>query len=150
MKYVVVVFSILIAVGCFWAGFKMVRLYWKVKSWDRVEATILEKKAEYRKKHANSGTAVYIATMRYEYKYQGENYEGNTVYLEELVGGSRSFRKQQVQNLLNRLGEKKLIYVNPSNPATSVVFCNGMGLYFLMLGGGVLSLLIGLIYLVKK
>lgn len=150
MKYGVIGFSILIAGVCFWAGFKMVRLYLKVKNWDRVEAIILEKRAEYRQKHANSGTAVYIATMRYEYMYQGKNYVGGAVYLEELVGGSRSFRKQQVEKLLNQVGEKKLIYVNPSNPATSVVFCNGMGMYFLMLGGGVSSLLIGLVYLIKK
>lgn len=148
MIYFTVIFAFIISLLCFWASIRLIRTYFKVKSWSRVEANVLSKKIEMRKKRSNSGTAIYIPVLEYSYVMNGITYHGSKVYLEELLEGARSARQHQVEAKLNTIGQKAMIYVNPNSPDESVFYCDGIGIYFFLIFLGFLSFFIGLVYLI--
>jgi hypothetical protein len=144
MKIFILAFSILIGIGAFYYGIKMLRLYTRVKKWTKVKATILEKKITGRKL-ANASRANLIVVVEYVYSFHNKNYKGNKIFLVELLNGERSFYRDDAEKFMAKLQTEQDILVNPDNPEESVMFCEGAGLYFLMLVMGVISILAGLI-----
>jgi hypothetical protein len=148
MKYVIVTFSVCIAMGCFWMAFKMIRTYLRVRSWKKTEATILSKKVEQLKRYSTSRLVSFRPVIEYSYIYNGTAYQEHTLNLEELNGGHRGYRKNHAEKFIDQMPTTVTIYVNPSDPLQSVIFCDGMMVYFLIAGAGFLSLFVGLTYLV--
>jgi Protein of unknown function (DUF3592) len=149
MKIFTIVFSLIIAILCFWMDLKMIFLYFKVKKWQKVEAEILDKNVVYNPKGMHRGRAVYMPKINYEYSIDGKNFKGSYTYLEELLNGTRSFMKSSVEKFIVNIKNKETIFVNPSKPEESVIFCDGIGKYILVVFMGILSLFIGLVFAIS-
>ena len=143
----VFLFSLLISLCCFWFGFKMIRLYLKVKRWSRAEATVLSKSVQLNEK-SSSGKYHYLVKVEYQYVFNNQSYTNDKLYLAELMGGWSGYRKSAAEKISNELDDRLKIYVNPQQPDQSVVYCKGIGLYVIMIAMGILSLLMGLSALV--
>lgn len=122
----------------------MLRLYSAVRKWSRATATILKKEIT-KRKLANASRANLIVAADYAYNFHGKEYTGKNVFLVELLKGERSFYRNDAEKFLNKLKTQEEIYVNPENPGESVMFCEGKGLYVVMIVMGFVSLLAGLI-----
>jgi hypothetical protein len=144
MKIFILVFCILIAVGAFYYGIKMLKLYSRVKKWPKVIATLIKKEITNRKL-ANASRANLIVVASYIYNFNGREYKGKNIFLVELLKGERSFYRDDAEKFLNKLKPQEDVYVNPEKPEESVMFCEGAGLYILMIIMGFISLLAGLI-----
>jgi len=143
MKVFILIFSIVIALVCFWAGFKMIALYVKVKkNWVTPEASVLSKKVE--KLVRSSSRASHAVRVEYQYEYQSKKYTGNKVYLAELLNGQVDQMEADAQKVVDKLPEKITVYVNPENPEQSVIYCSGIGWYVLIVVMGFVSLLVGI------
>ena len=149
MKYFVFIFSLLIGIGCFFVSFKMIRLYLKVRNWDKVEAKVESKKVELREKYSTRQSVAYAPRVKYLYTINGREYMGNKVSLEELVNGERGYRKNQAEKLLSKIPDKIMVYVNPKNHEESVIFCDGVTIYIIVFIIGIMSILIGLGSIIK-
>lgn len=145
MDYVVLGFSILISIACFWMSFKMIRLYMKVKSWSRVMAKVESKEIFIHPKCSNI-RAPYGLRVIYTYNYQAQNFAGHHVYLAELVGGQVDFMKQTAENKLTQIEPVMYVHVNQQQPSESVMYCSGIGLYVFVMIMGFSALLVGLGY----
>ncbi len=146
MDYFVVLFACAIASGCFWAGYKMVRIYLKVSKWKRVEANIISKNVILREKYSTSRTVAYAPIIQYSYSVNGIVYSGSKVHLEELIDGQRGYRKEAAEKFIQGLGSQVMIYVNPHKPERSVMYCSGVGIYIGFIVGGFLAILVGVMY----
>lgn len=92
MNYVMLIFSFLIAIVCFWISIKMLRLYFKVRGWDGVVATILSKELFIHPKYSTSRSP-YGLKVEYSYHVNNSDYKGAKVYLAELAGDQLIIRK---------------------------------------------------------
>lgn len=146
MDYFIALFASVISFGCFWAGFKMVRTYLKVSRWNKTEATIVSKNVELRKKYSTRQAVAYRPIIQYNYFFNGIDFTGTNVHLEELIGGQRGYRKEAAEKMINELPEKIMIYFNPTKPEQSVMYCKGVGIYFMLFALGGLAFLIALSY----
>jgi hypothetical protein len=124
-------------------SYKFLKIYVKVKKWDRVTAKVISKKVELHKKYSNARSP-YAVCVEYTYTYNIKDYTNHTVYLAELLNGQVNHMESSAKKVLNKIEDTPLIYVDPKNPENSVLFCNGLGLYILIAIMGLLSLLIGL------
>lgn len=149
MTYFTFIFAFLITGITYWASISLIRIYIKVRNWQKVDARVLSKKVEMRKKRSNSGTAIYIPVIEYSYVINGTNYNGSKVYLEELLGGARSAREHQVEAKLKTIGEQFPVFVNSAHPTQSVMFRDGIGIYVFIMFLGTISFLVGISYLVS-
>lgn len=146
MNYVIFTFSLIIALACFWFSLKMIRLYIKVKRWNKVEAAILSKEMFIHPKYSSTRTP-YGLKVEYSYLINNQECKGNKVYLVELMGGHANHMKKDAENRLEKIAPTMSIFVNPNNIQESVMYCKGIGLYIFVLFMGFLSILIGLTYL---
>lgn len=145
---IVGIFALLISIGTFWFSIKTIRLYHKVKNWERIEANVLSKEVVLHERYS-SGRQPYAVKAEYEFTLENKLYKGNKVHFLELLGGQANNMKSTADNRLALIKDKMLIYVNKDNPNESVMFCEGIRMYYLVLGMGVLSLLIGLVNIFK-
>jgi Protein of unknown function (DUF3592) len=146
MDYLIILFACSIASGCFWAGYKLGRLYLKVIKWNRVEAKIISKEVLLREKYSTSRTVAYAPFIQYSYSVNGIVYIGSKVHLEELVGGHRGFRKLAAEKFVQNLGSQMMVYVNPKHPEQSVMNCSGGGIYLGLISVGFIAILGGVFY----
>jgi hypothetical protein len=121
----------------------MIRLYLKVKKWNRVNAQVNSKEIIIHPKYSTTRTP-YGLKVNYTYTLNNQTYEGHHVCLAELAGGQANHMKNDAENKLNKIQEHMLVFVNPHDPAQSVMYCEGIGLYVFVFCMGILSLLIGL------
>lgn len=142
MKIIILVFCCLLSLASFWYGVKLIRLYFRVKKWDKVRATVIRKAATARAQ-SSASRAGYKASVDYSYKFNSKEYEGNKVFLIELVKGERGFLQRAAENFLEKIKPEIEIYVNPKNPKEAVIYCDGIILYFGILLMGIMSLIIG-------
>lgn len=142
MNYFVFIFSLLIGIGCIWISLKMIRLYLKVKKWDRVNAQVISKEIIIHPKYSTS-RAPYGLKVSYLYICNDLSYTGNHVYLAELAGGQADHIKSDAENRLNKIQSHMSVFVDPNNPSRSVMYVDGIGLYVFVFCMGVLSFLIG-------
>lgn len=146
MNYFIFGFSALISLVCGWFSFKMIRLYFKVRAWQRVSATILSKEIIVHEKYSSTNSP-YGLKVNYSYKINNSEYCGDKVYLVELTGGQVDHMKNTAEKKINQLEQQMKIYVNPQHPDESVIYCKGIGLYIFVLAVGLFTLLLGLSYL---
>ena len=144
MKIFILVFCCVIALSAFWFGIKLIRLYLKVKSWHKTTAKILKKEVV-TKTLSSASRAKYKLSIRYSYFYDLKEYKGDRIFLVEFLKGERGFLYSAAEKFLAKIDPETEIYVNPENLEESVMFCDGIFLYIMMLVMGVMSLLIGLV-----
>lgn len=143
MNYFTFIFALVISAVAFWFSIKFIRLYFKVKRWSRVNATILSKEIFLHPKTTSSRSPFGIKT-EYSFRFNDTDHKGHNVYLVELAGGQANHMKSTAENKLNKIDDIMSIYVNPNDPSQSVIYCEGIGLYILVFFMGLFSLLIGL------
>ncbi len=141
---VLLLFSLTISLVCFWYGFKCIQLYFKVKNWTKVKASIISKKTELHQKYS-TGRSPYAVKVDYTYIFLNNTYTNNKVYLIELIGGQVNHTEASAKKVINTLEDTIVIYVNPKNPQHSVIFCKGIILYVFIFLMGLASLLLGII-----
>ncbi|MES2567627.1 MAG: DUF3592 domain-containing protein [Bacteroidota bacterium] len=146
MDLAVFIFSLLMAMGCFWISSKMIRLYLKVKKWNRVNARVVSKELFIHPKYSTSRSP-YGLKVEYTYEIDGKNYIAHNVYLAELAGGQANHMKSDAEKRLNKIQERMNVFVDPNDPARTVMYCEGVGLYVFVFFMGILSILIGISYL---
>lgn len=137
------IFAFILSAIAFWFSIKFILLYFKVKKWDRVNATILSKELFLHPK-VSSSRSPYGIKVNYTYQVNNGTYSGHTIYLAELVGGQTNHMKSVAEIKLNKIEDTMPIYVNPKEPSQSVMYCEGLGLYILMFFMAIIALLIGL------
>lgn len=137
------IFGILIGLGSIWFSIKFLKLYFKVKGWKRVDAKVISKEITIHEKYSTTRTP-YKLNATYTYVFNGSAYNGSKIYLAELLGGQANHMKSDAEKRLARIQENLTIYVDPSNPKESVMYCEGAGLYYFILAMGVFALLYGI------
>lgn len=137
------IFAFIISAIAFWFSIKFILLYFKVKKWDRVNATILSKEIFILPK-VSSSRSPYGLKVDYTYEVNNTTYNGHNVYLTELAGGQTNHMKSVAENKLNQIEDAMCVYVNPKDPSQSVMYCEGLGLYILMFFMAIIALLIGI------
>ncbi len=144
MNYVTFVFSIIISLVAFWFSIKFIRLYFKVKRWDRVMATVTSKEVILHLK-SSSSRSPYGLKVKYTYQVNNVEFDGSKVDLIELEGGQANHMKTMAEKRLNKIGNTALIYVNPIDAKESVMYCEGIILYIFVFCMAIFSLLIGIV-----
>jgi hypothetical protein len=144
-KMMIGIFGLLIALGCFYASYKMIIVYKNVQKWQATTATVLEKKIEKRETH--STRANYGLMVTYQYQFNNKTYQNDKVFLVDLMGGqanhsSPEFAKPYADQINNPL----TIYVNQDNPNESIIFRDGIMLYIGIALLGIFSLLVAIGY----
>ncbi len=143
MKIFTLIFCLVIALAAFWYGLKLIKLYFRVKKWERVKATITQRSVIERKS-ASASRAGFKPSVDYSYTYNSKSYSGNKIFLVELIKGERGFLEKAAEKFLEKIPDQINLHVNPQNPEEAVIFCEGIGLYIFVLVMGILSLLIGI------
>lgn len=144
-KMAIGIFGILMALGCFYASYKMIIMYKTVQAWQATTATVLEKKIEKRENH--STRANYGLFVTYQYEFQTKTYQNDKVFLVELIGGQANHSSPEfAQPYANQITTPFTIYVNPAKPSESVIFRDGIMLYIGIALLGFVSLIIAMGY----
>ncbi len=143
------IFCLVIGMVSFWYGFQFIKLYLKVKKWTKTEADLVSKKIEIHKKYSTSKSP-YAVRIEYKYTYNFQEFFNNKVYLIELINGQVNHIETQAQKVIDKVNDKIEIYVNPKNPQQSVIFCNRIILYLIVIVMGSFSFLFGLTSLINK
>jgi hypothetical protein len=114
-----------------------------VRGWDKATATVLQKSVV-KKTLSSASRAGYKLSIDYFYVYNLQKYNGNKVFLIELLKGEKGFLFQAAEKFLEKIKPEEEIYVDPQNPEASVMYCDGIGLYIFVLLMSPISLLTGL------
>ncbi|MCU0431232.1 MAG: DUF3592 domain-containing protein [Cytophagaceae bacterium] len=149
MHYIKIAFAFLIGILALWFGVKYVWYYWSVKNWTRVPAKVLEKSV-YLHPTVTSSRAPYGIKVRYQYFIEHQPMEGNHVFLVELMRGQENYSQKAAEKKLASIPEEVMVYVNPKNPEASVMYCEGIGLFALVVAMGVFSILLGIAFCFKS
>jgi hypothetical protein len=144
MNYLILLFALVISVFAFWFSIKFIRMYLRVKKWDRIIASVTHKELVIHPRYSTTRTP-YGLKVNYSYTVNHTDYTGHYVYLVELAGGQVNHMKSDGERRLNKIEKTMSVYVNPNDPAQSVMYCNKIGLYIFVFCMGIFSLLIGLV-----
>lgn len=137
------VFALIMSVGCFWMSIKFLKIYFKVKGWQRIDARVISKGVAIHEKFLTTRTP-YKLNAKFTYVVNGSEYQGSKIYLVELLGGQANHRKEDADRRLDRIKGIMSVYVDPKDPKNSVMYCDGVGLYVIVLIMGVFALLFGI------
>ncbi len=137
------IFAIILGLGSFWFSIKFLKLYFKVKGWNRVEAKVVSKEIGIHEKYSTTRTP-YKLNATYTYVFNGLEFSGSKIYLAELLGGQANHMKADAEKRLEQIQDNMTIYVDPKDPKESVMYCEGVSLYYFVLAMGVFALLFGL------
>ena len=143
MNYVTFLFATVIGLTAIWFSIKFIRLYFKVKKWNRVKANVTLKELFIHPKYSTSRSP-YGLKVEYNYQVNNSTFTGNKVYLLELIGGQTNHMKKTAESTLSKINPTMEIYVSPTEPMQSVMYCEGVGLYIFVFCMGIMALLIGL------
>ena len=143
MKYFTVAFAMVIGITALWMSQKLIRLYFTVGGWHKTQAKVLSKEVIFDAQSTSQGYP-YLVKVEYSYRYNNMDYLGNTVNLVELSGGTNTYRKAGSERRLSKIQNEASIFVNPENPSQSVMYRDGVILYFFIFIMGFFSIIIGL------
>ena len=146
MNYVTFIFATIIGLAALWFSIKFIRLYFRVKKWNRVNATVTSKELFIHPKYSTSRSP-YGLKVEYNYQVSNSSYTGNKVYLLELIGGQTNHMKKTAESTLSKIEQTRSVYVNPADPTQSVMFREGVGLYVFVFFMGIMALLIGVSFI---
>jgi hypothetical protein len=141
------VFGIVIGLFSIWFSIKFLKLYFKVKKWQITEATVVNKEVGIHQKYSTTRTKFKL-NVSYKYMFNGVLYNGRNVYLAELLGGQVNHMKSDAEKRMERIKDKMTVYVDPQNPTSSVMYCDGSALYYFVLAMGLFAILFGITKLV--
>jgi hypothetical protein len=144
MDYLTAIFSTIIGAACTLASIKMLRLYFKVKSWNLVPAKVILKEKFLHPKFSTSRSP-YGLKAEYEYSFNNIKYTGNKIYLAELIGGQSNHMAKQADARLEKIHSTMNVFVNPVDPQQSVMFCEGGFLYVFLFCMGIIAFSVGII-----
>ncbi|MCU0436750.1 MAG: DUF3592 domain-containing protein [Raineya sp.] len=144
------IFAFLISIVCFWASQRLIRLYLNVKKWNRIEAQIISKEVVYDANllGGSSACSKYTVKTEYQYEFKDKTYTNSKIMLAELLGGRFATLEWQAKKIAERITNPIKIYVNPHKPQESVIFCEGITLYFIIAFMGFVAFLIGLVNII--
>lgn len=142
MKILILIFCCLLSLASFWYGVKLIRLYFRVKKWEKINATVTQKSVV-KRKLSSASRASYKPSLDYSYTFKSKPYTGNKIFLVELIKGERGFLQHAAEKWNEKIKPEIEIYVNPENPEESVIYCDGIILYFGIILMGIMSLIIG-------
>ena len=148
MNYVTGIFALLIGTLGIWIGTKMILLYFKVKNWTIISAKIMNKEIFEHAKFSSSFSKFGIS-VNYVFQFNSKEYNGNKVYLVELINGQTNHLKKTAEKKLSVIKDSMNVYVNPENPNESVLFCTGIGLNIIVVLMGLFSVLFGLVTIIN-
>lgn len=137
------IFALILSAGCFWASVKILRLYYKVKRWQRVNARVISKEVVIHEKFFSADTP-YKINAKYAYVLNGVEYSGDKIHLVELLGGQASYMKKDADRRLDKIMGLMSIYVDPKEPINSVMYCEGVVLYYIAFVMGLFALVFGI------
>jgi hypothetical protein len=137
--------SLAISIASIYYGFKLLKLYFKVKAWPKIKALVLSKSVV-PKKLASGSRASKTILVEYSYQYNNQAYKNNMVFLVELLKGERGFMQEAGEKFLAKINNEIEIHVNPVTPQTSLIYCTGFIMYLFMVVAGFIILLSGLVY----
>jgi hypothetical protein len=137
------IFALVIGVASLWMGYTMIKSYLHIKNWERTEAKVLSKKVENQRGY-------YAVKVEYKYFFDSIDYIGNTVHAIEFSGGKSQYRyKKGADQVVTKIGEKIIVYVNPDKPSQSFIFRPGIILSVFVVLMGFFALLYGITGLIK-
>jgi hypothetical protein len=137
------IFALVMSLGCFWMSAKFLRIYFKVRGWQRVNARVISKSISVHEKF-HTTRSPYKLNAVYRYIIDGVEHEGNKIYLAELLGGQANHRKADADRRLDKIVGIMPVYVDPKDPKRSVMYCEGLGLYLVVFFMGFIALLLGI------
>jgi hypothetical protein len=137
------IFALVIAFTALWFSIKFLRYYSRVRKWDRVSARIIASGTSLHKRYSSRNTP-YKVDASYQYNYKGKEFENDKVYLVELLGGQANHMKEAAEKKAAKIKGDMSIYVDPADPAHSVIYCNGLALYWVAFLMGLFSLIFGI------
>ena len=146
MSYLIIIFPFVIGISAILASWKLVRLYFKIGGWDRVEAKVISKEVVYSNLSSSPKTP-YTILVDYTYNYNNKEYRGTKLDLVELIGGFSSYGKPEAEMRMEKIKEKAMIYVNPNDQAQSIMNRSGVTLYLIIFVIGIFSVLYGVLKL---
>ncbi len=149
MRWVKIIFCLIIGAVAFYYGLKLLRLYFKVNGWEKTKATIINK-AVVPKRLTSAGRTTKALSIDYTYSYNNTVYKNNKVFLTDLLNGETGFTQQTGEKFLSEIGNEAEIFVNPKDPNQSVIFCDGLFLYLFAFISGIILLLVGGVYLIRS
>lgn len=136
------IFAIVIGLTSLWFAFKFLKLYFKVSGWEKVEANVISKEVTVYEKYSTTRTP-YKLNAVYNYRFNNQEFTGRFVYLVELMGGQANHTKSNADKRLDQIKGKMIVFVNPKNPKESVMYCEGVILYWIVFFMGLFAILIG-------
>lgn len=146
MNVFILVFSCIIASAAFWFGAKMMKLYFRVKKWIPLKASVTDKTVIERKK-ASASRSGFKPKIEYKYFYNSIPYTGHKIFLVELVNGEKGFSKTAAERFNQNIPDQTTVYMNPQNPTETVMFCDGLLMYIISIAMGMISLTLGVLQL---
>lgn len=142
MDYFTGIFALVIGGVSIWMSLRIIRLYLKVRQWDQVPSKVLSKEVALNPKATSR--ARHGLKVQYAYQYNGVEHKGDKVFMAELLGGWQTFLKDAAEKELMKVPVNPNVFVNPSDPKQSVMYCKGNALYVLTLVMGIASFLFGI------
>jgi hypothetical protein len=143
MNILILIFCCLLSLASFWYGVKLIRLYFRVKKWQKIKANVSQKSVV-KRTLSSASRASHKPSIDYSYTFNSKPYTGNKIFLIELIKGERGFLQSAAEKFLEKIKPEIEIYVNPENPEEAVIYCDGIILYFGIILMGIMSLIIGL------
>ena len=144
MSYLIIIFPFVIGISAILASWKLVRLYFRIGKWERVEAKVISKEVAYNNL-SNSARTPYTILVEYVYTHNGKEYRGSKLDLIELIGGFSSYRKPDAEKRMETIKATEMVYVNPNDRTQSIMNRNGVTLYLIIFVMGIFSILYGVL-----
>jgi hypothetical protein len=146
------IFLLLIGAVAVYMGHKLLALRKLVRSFLPVKGKLIKKwVAEKTLASATEPGNTHCVNVNYQFEVNGESYQGDNFYAEEILSGERSMSPKQAQKKIDLIPEQLTVYYNPINPEQSYIYKSGsMAILVLVLGycfafGGLIQLLMLLV-----
>jgi hypothetical protein len=137
------IFALVIGLVALWFSVKTLRTYFKVKKWSRVKANVISSGTSLHKKYSTRNTP-YKVDASYNYDFNGREFTNDKVFLIELLGGQMNHMLKDAERRAAKIKGEISIFVDPMDPARSVIYCNGVGIYIVAFLMGFFSIIFGI------
>ena len=96
------IFAIVMGLFALWFSAKFMKLYFKVKAWEKVEANVISKSISMHEKFSTARTP-YKLNAIYKYRFNNEEFTGNFIYLVEFDKAGTPELKKFFKDQMNEL-----------------------------------------------
>jgi len=133
--------AFLVGALALWSAWHSYRIMRDARRWPTVSGTFVERGVG-----ARMGRGSYAPHVRYAYRVNGKDYVGAQFYLTARVGSTAT----KIQKLVDGLPNPVQVHYDPAKPDRSYLLDTPAWTYWTMGIGGIVALLIGLVYLVDN